>query len=72
MPDVYDVARREPAEMVCRDCGALFAEYWLDEVYHEENQCPSCGSDRIKRAEDTRPEPLIRMLEWMGEQAGDS
>ena len=49
MPDVYDVARREPAEMVCRDCGALFAEYWLDEVYHEEDECPGCGSDRIKR-----------------------
>jgi Zn finger protein HypA/HybF involved in hydrogenase expression len=54
--DVYDVARREPAEMECQDCGVVFAEYLepdVDEEYglmQDRDECPHCGSPRIWRA----------------------
>jgi predicted nucleic-acid-binding Zn-ribbon protein len=53
--DVYDVGRREPAEMECQDCGAIFAEFYdpdTDEEYglmDDRDECPGCGSPRIWR-----------------------
>jgi putative FmdB family regulatory protein len=50
--DVYDVARHDPPEMVCRMCGAQFAQWISDDEYIADTTCPACGSTEIRRQKE--------------------